>query len=57
MHQKNQIMSEQHLQPWPELTDEQLPIFPTEYLPADCADLVEKVASSTAIPVDYAACG
>ena len=42
---------------WPELRDERLPGFPSQYLPADCAELVEKVASTTAVPVDYAACG
>lgn len=42
---------------WPEIRDERLPGFPTKYLPADCAELVEKVAASSAIPVDYAACG
>ena len=42
---------------WQELRDERLPSFPTKYLPADCANLIEKVASTSAIPVDYAACG
>lgn len=49
--------TEKNNKKWPEIRDERLPGFPTKYLPADCAELVEKVASTSAIPVDYAACG
>ena len=57
MYYQDNYLNEQNNRKWPELRDEHLPSFPTQYLPADCADLVEKVAASSAIPVDYAACG
>lgn len=57
MYNLDNFLTEQNNTKWPEIRDERLPGFPTKYLPADCADLVEKVASTSAIPVDYAACG
>ena len=57
MNYQNDYVTTQNNRKWPELRDERLPSFPTQYLPADCADLVEKVAASSAIPVDYSACG
>lgn len=42
--------------PWPELADEPLPSFPAALLPDSCARLVEAVAASLPVPVDYAAC-
>lgn len=42
--------------PWPELVEEPLPEFPTALLPEGCARLVEAVAASMPVPVDYAAC-
>lgn len=42
--------------PWPELTEEPLPRFPSQLLPDICARLVEAVAASFPVPVDYAAC-
>lgn len=41
---------------WPELPDERPPLFPVELLPKDCAQLVEAIAASLPVPVDYPAC-
>ncbi|MBQ8313257.1 MAG: DUF3987 domain-containing protein [Clostridia bacterium] len=41
---------------WPDLSEEPLPLFPTELLPEKCARLVEAVAASLPVPVDYAVC-
>ncbi len=47
---------EMEVPPWPELAEEPLPEFPTALLPEACARLVEAVAASMPVPVDYAAC-
>lgn len=46
----------QTVEPWPELAEAPLPLFPAELLPERCRELVEAVAASFPVPVDYAAC-
>ena len=50
------LTSFEQAQPWPELAEKALPEFPSMLLPPSCAALVEAVAASLPVPVDYAAC-
>lgn len=43
-------------QPWPELEEKPLPIFPVELLPGGCGKLCRDLAAAIAVPVDYVAC-
>ena len=53
---EGQEMASQQPKTWGELPEERLPLFPTVLLPGDCAELVEALAASVPVPVDYAAC-
>lgn len=44
------------VEPWPELAEESVPMFPTELLPEPCRSLVEGIAASSPVLVDYAVC-
>ena len=43
-------------EPWPDIAEAPLPLFPVELLPDASAKLVEAVSASLPAPVDYAAC-
>lgn len=43
-------------QPWPELAEESMPLFPTQLLPGNLGQLAQDIAASLPVPVDYVAC-